>query len=88
MRGGQTMPQLTIELEPEELRLLHTLAKRKRRSDAQQAAYSLVKYLTEAERTPAPALPSQERLSSVEAGGDGPRAGIDQVIVGAAGERE
>ena len=45
------MPQLTIELEPEELRLLHALARRKRRSDAQQAAYSLVKYLSKPEES-------------------------------------
>ncbi len=42
------MPQLTIELSSDELEVLHALAKRKRRSDAQQAAYSLVKYLTRA----------------------------------------
>lgn len=65
------MPQLTIELDHDELERLHALAKRKRRSDAQQAAHTLVKALAEPKRPPLPDLPPEEGVGAVEAGGDG-----------------
>jgi predicted transcriptional regulator len=61
------MPQLTIELDHEELERLHQLAKRKRRSDAQQAAHTLVRALERLERAPAEeAPPPQEADTAYE----------------------
>lgn len=94
------MPQLTIELSSDELGVLHALAKRKRRSDAQQAAYSLVKYLerpamqdwsAEAQGRAGGAgdgLAPGEQLGAVEGHRDGAAGGVDQVVVGGAGEAQ
>jgi len=119
------MPQLTIELSAEELEVLHALAKRKRRSDAQQAAHTLVHALAlrvkadeyravaetpeekrrrsdattaealnvaaglaEAQRRARAAgvLASEEQVGAVEGHRDGAAGGVDQVVVGGAGE--
>lgn len=76
------MPQLTIELSAEELEVLHALAKRKRRSDAQQAAHTLVRCLTERSAEPkggaplARPLAPEEGVGAVEGHRDGATASI------------
>jgi hypothetical protein len=93
LRGGE-VPQLTIELSAEEVEVLHALAKRKRRSDAQQAAHTLVRALgalAEAKgrgRGAGSPLAPQEQVGAVEGHRDGAAGGVDQVVVGAAGEPE
>lgn len=92
------MPRILIELSQDEYRVLLAAAKRDRRTAQAQAAQILVgllaewhrlEQLAEVDRSPlgaGGALPAQQDVGAEQGHGDGPAAGVHQVVVGRPGE--
>jgi hypothetical protein len=94
LTGETRVPRILIELSDDEYQTLRAAAKRDRRTAQAQAAQLLVdviRQLTEADRAPLGAgggLPPQQDVGAEQGHGDGPAAGVDQVVVGRPGEPE
>jgi len=91
------VPRILIELSDKEYRTLLEAAKRDRRTAQAQAAQLLVMLLDEwdasAEANRASlragrALAAQQDVGAEQGHGDGPAAGVHQVVVGGPGEPE
>jgi hypothetical protein len=93
------VPRILIDLTDAEYKVLLVDAKRERRTPQAQAAVLLVSLLehramqrtgsAEADRPPlgaGGALPAQQDVGAEQGHGDGPAAGVNEVVVGGPGE--